>query len=126
MGIVSPHMALAGMMASTIPRTRYETISIVPQGQDSTGMVERETDPVVAARTEVDAISSIGTESGPANSKDLNTTPIVWMCIVIFAVIILIIACVSGNRRQNKRDQLAGMTKNDEERKFPPAQRRGL
>ena len=88
-----------GATANLRGRPRSETIA--PQDQDSTRTLKRETDPVTAAEADVDAISNIGTKLNLENSKGLSTTPMMWMCIVIIAVIILIIACVLGHRRQN-------------------------
>jgi hypothetical protein len=128
MGIVSPHLALAGLMYSNIHTTGSDAIAgvegcpraeaVMPQNQDSTRVARRQTGPASGPEGDVDATGGTGIESNLKDSKSLNTTPIVWMCIVIIAVVILIIVCVLGNRRQNKRDELAGRTKNDEERRL--------
>jgi hypothetical protein len=92
------------------------------QIQDSAKIVTRQADVLSGAGPEAEVISGIGTESSPKGSKGVNTKPIVGLCAVVVAVILLITFCVLGHRQQSKRDKVAGRTKkeNDEERRIPP------
>jgi heme/copper-type cytochrome/quinol oxidase subunit 2 len=70
---------------------------------------------------DADAISGSTNEPSPKNSKGLNTTPIVWICVILVAVLLLVIFCVVGHRRQGKREALVGPARKGEERRLPQA-----
>lgn len=72
------------------------------------------------AIADADKISdSFGSEPIHMGAKGLNPTPIVWICLIFVAVILLVVFCVLAHRRQNKRDEREGGTRNDEERRLP-------
>ncbi|ERF74142.1 hypothetical protein EPUS_08881 [Endocarpon pusillum Z07020] len=90
-----------------------------PPHRDSTRIANRQTDLLSKAIADPDAINGSGQAPDLRDSKGLNTTPIVWMCIIVLAVILLVIFCYLGYKRQNRRDELAGAPRNDEEQRLP-------
>lgn len=121
---------MANAMHTSLPATfRNEAITGVKGGarvkdtlalnQNFTRIVKRQMDLLSESVADADEISGSGQEPDPKNSKGLNTTPIVWMCVILVAIVLLIIFCVLGHRRQNKRDQLAGDARIEKERRLP-------
>jgi hypothetical protein len=131
MGIASPYLALVRSMrinplAAIFGRDSAADVAdgvrrgkIAPVNRDFTRMVNRQTDLLSGAVAEAEAISGSGNEPHPKDSKGLNVTPVVWICVILVAILALALFCTFGHRRQNKRDELAGMTRNDEERGLP-------
>ncbi|KAF7507480.1 hypothetical protein GJ744_010411 [Endocarpon pusillum] len=87
--------------------------------RDFTGIANRQTDLLPEAIADPDAISGSGQAPHLRDPKGLNRAPIVWMCIIVLAVILLVIFCYLGHKRQNRRDGIAGAPRNDEERRRP-------
>jgi len=99
-------------------RTRVKNPS--PLNQAFTGAMKQRRDLISGAVADADAIVGPGHESSPPkNSKGLNATPIVWMCIILVAVILLVVFCIFGHRRQNRRDGLARVARGEERQKLP-------
>jgi hypothetical protein len=131
MGIASPYLALVSSMqidplvdifgrdsaADVADGARRKKIA--PLNRALTRIVKRQTDLLSEAVAEADAISGSGNEPKHKDSKGLNMTPIVWICVILVAIFALALFCIFGHRRQNKRDELAGMMRNDEERRPP-------
>jgi type VI protein secretion system component VasF len=131
MGLASPYLAMANAMHGNRPgRTNDEPINILrgrsrdkntsPLNQAFARTIKRRRDLISEAVADADAIVGSSHEpSPPKNSKGLNTTPIVWMCIIIVAVILLVVFCVFGHRRQKQRDGLAEVAGSEERQKLP-------
>ncbi len=90
-----------------------------PLNRDFTRIVRRQTELLSEAVADADATSGSGNQPKSKDSKGLNTTPVVWICVILVAIVLLIIFYVLGHRRQDKRDELAGVRRRDEERKIP-------
>lgn len=130
MGIASPYSAMAGAMHnSRRPAEASQTLAAFeadsqskyssPPHRHFTRIANRQTDLLSEAIANPDAISGSGQAPDLRDSKGLNKTPIVWMCIIVLAVILLVIFCYLGHKRQNRRDELAGAPRNDEEQGRP-------
>ena len=111
-----PAEASQTLAASEAPsQSKYSSLPY----RDLKRIAKRQTDLLSEAIADADAISGSGQAHDLRDPKGLNTTPIVWMCIIVFAVMLLVIFCYLGYRRQNRRDELAGAPRNDEERRRP-------
>ena len=99
------------------PDARME--DTLQQNHDLTTIVKRQTSLLSEALAEADEISGSGNEPDLRGSEGLNTTPIVWMCVMLVAVLLLIILCIVGYRRQNQRVAPAGIARNIEESRLP-------
>lgn len=130
MGIASPYFAMAGARHNfRRPAEASQTLAAFeaasqskyssPPHRDFTRIANRQTDLLSEAIADPDATSESGQWLDPRDSQGLNKTPIVWMCIIVLAVILLVIFCYLGHKRQNRRDELAGAPRNDEERRRP-------
>lgn len=90
-----------------------------PQNTGFATAARRQTELLAGAVADADTISGVGKERVSEDSKGLNTAPIVWICVVLLAVLILIMFCILGQRRQNRRDELAGVVRAGKEQSLP-------
>jgi hypothetical protein len=124
MGITSPHFAIASFMqTSALWVSGCGTAALVIGGVRRKPVQSHNQDFMKTVKRQTGILSEVvaesGKEPGPITSKGLNTTPIVWICVILVAVILLVTFCILGHRRQNKRDERAGIVRNDEERRLP-------
>jgi hypothetical protein len=116
---INPLAAIFGRDSTADVADGVRRENIVPANRDFTRIVNRQSDLLSGAVAEAEAISGSGNEPNPKDSKGLETTPIVWIGVILVAILALALFCIFGHRRQNKRDELAGVTRNDEERGLP-------
>jgi hypothetical protein len=131
MGIASPYLATANSIHASYPSaivngdalesfehdSRLQTSSW--PNQDFTSIVERQDGLLPGAVADAGIITNSENNIRPKNPTDLNVTPIVWICVIGVAIVLLITFTIWGHRRQNKRDEIEGMIRNDEEQRMP-------